>query len=389
MLFNPVFMFSNALEGDNETDENEISIEWSENIKIAKARSPGQVMVLQGIVLDSENNAHICFTDSFNGKYEAYYTKLDNKGNKVIDKMKLQWNSSKWRIESIAVDSEDNLYIFWYGQMYLHLTKIDKKGNVLIENKKLPAKNSHPLLDQKDNIHVVWQENISNVVTSFYQKMDKNGTILVNATNLGFDIRLPRIVIDSDNYLHLVVDDVVIDSGLFYAKLNYDGNVMINITQIDWYLLCSIVDIVVGSDDKIYIVWGDGEDRLHDRNGSYHFNYNYMKMSKNGTVLVRDSFNNAATLSPDFLISLDDNCKFISFWRNCAVDSNNEVHVVWREKTSKGYEIYYKTTAPIKTSNNNNKILIVTMTTLIIIAWIITSIILKINLKSLIIKKRK
>lgn len=152
---------------------------------------------------------------------------------------------------------------------------------------------------------------------------------IINRTN---PINYPKIVADSDNNIHCVwvendKKNEIVEA--FYIKFNKDGEILINPTKINTNV--QDFSITVDSNDNLYLVWkeyfGHGNSEIYFR-----------KQDKNGNILV----NNTRVTHTDKSSS----------WSKLALDSQNNVHIVWQDLRDKTWEVYYT-----KLDNNGNTII--------------------------------
>ena len=165
-----------------------------------------------------------------------------------------------------------------------------------------------------------------NSVPEFCEKIN-----LLNTTN---SIDYPKIVTDSDNNIHMIWEehgDKIIDNESYYVEeINYmkfhkDGTILVHPVKIS--IKGREPSIRVDSEDNIYMVWMEN---LENGNSEIFFR----KHDKVGNLLInntRITFENEMSYNPEI-----------------ALDSKNNVHIVWedyREKAEKAsnrsWEVYY------------------------------------------------
>jgi len=210
----------------------------------------------------------------------AYYNTSDNVGG---DFYTLWANAIKWASEAVYTGP----------QILEELTQIstgNQEGNPSIA------------LDHNGNLHIVWVGN--STANLYYMMVDNDGNVLINETCLDPSpnatwghVRRPSIGVDSNNNVHIV----------FHAQNIYEP----------WpdYTNSTTLD----SQEVVYLKINP---YLDDMNGS---SANYVDI----------------TLIPETIISTRDNTK--SRAPNLAVDSEDNVHVVWfdNETFSTQGELHY------------------------------------------------
>jgi type 1 glutamine amidotransferase len=210
----------------------------------------------------------------------AYYNTSDNVGG---DFYTLWANAIKWASEALYTGP----------QILKELTQIST-GN----QEETPS----IALDHNGNLNIVWVGN--NTANLYYMMVDNNGNVLINETCLdpnpnatAYHARRPSIDVDSSNNVHIV----------FHAEYIYEPwPDYTNSTKLD-------------SQEVVYLKI---DPYLDDMNGS---SANYVDI----------------TVIPETIISTRDNSK--SRAPNLAVDSEDNVHVVWFDndiKSGKG-ELHY------------------------------------------------
>lgn len=189
-------------------------------------------------------------------------------------------------------------------------------------------------LDSSDNIHLVWQENRDGNAEIYYKKLDNNGG------NLTLDIRLttdpsisfyPSVSRDASGNVHVVwLDDRDLNGEIYYTKLSNTGATIIDDLRITTNTADSAFpSLASDSGGNLHLVWVDGRDG-------------------NAEIYYKKLDNSGASLSIDIRLTTD---PAISTQPAIAVDSNNNLHVVWTDDRDGNSEIYYK-----KLDNNGNNL---------------------------------
>jgi len=210
----------------------------------------------------------------------AYYNTSDNVGG---DFYTLWANAIRWASEALYTGP----------QILKELTQIST-GN----QEETPS----IALDHNGNLHIVWVGN--DTANLYYMMVDNNGNVLINETCLdpspnasSRHTRRPSIGVDSSNNVHIV----------FHAEYIYEP----------WPEYTNSTEL-----DQQEVVYLKINPYLDDMNGS---SANYVDI----------------TVIPETIISTRDNSK--SRAPNLAVDSEDNVHVVWFDndiKSGKG-ELHY------------------------------------------------
>ena len=303
-------------------DDIRLTFNWSESLRPT-------------IASDSNNNLHIAWEDHRDGYYsEIYYTKLDNNGSTLVDDKRLTVASGTSSRPSLAIDSNNKVHIAWFddraGNYEIYYTKLDNNGNKLVNDRRLTFQldSSHDpslAIDTNNKIHIVWfdfRDQYGNFEI-YYTKLDNNGNTLVDDRRLTFtpyESTFPSIATDSDNNVHIVWMD---SWAPHYTKLDNNGNTLVDDKLLMFNHSAWYPSIAIDSNNNVHVVWYEsigGNDEIY-----------YTKLDNNGNILVdkRLTFDSSHSWNPSI-----------------AIDSNNNVHVVWSDESS---EIYYT-----KLDNNGN-----------------------------------
>ena len=239
------------------------------------------------------NNQDKVIKDSLGNIYVVYYNKLINARSQIICK-KSSDNGETWidmnfptisgyhqYHPSIAIDSNNNLHVTWYGYdvnnpgyYQVKYSKFDGTSwsnwtnisNVNGYSQVYPS----IAIDSNNNLHVVWSG--KDPGTSDYQiKYSKfDGTSWsnwINISNIDEDQQLyPSIAIDSNNNLHVVwqgSDNT--SSGYYQVKYSkFDGTSWSNWINISNINRCyqQYPSIAIDNNNNLHVVW-QGSDNTH------------------------------------------------------------------------------------------------------------------------------
>jgi hypothetical protein len=180
------------------------------------------------VVVDSEGNSIYVWHDSRGAAYDIYAQKLDKYGdplwgssdvmvNQVADGAEYDWGLD------IVLDSNDNAIVVWTdnrngdGNFSIYAQKIDPYGEAqwgssdvrVNQDTTASANRSYPAIDidSSDNVIVVWQdERAGDGNWSIYaQKLDSSGTPLWGSSD--------KLVNQDDYYAYAPQPDVTVDSN--------------------------------------------------------------------------------------------------------------------------------------------------------------------------------
>jgi hypothetical protein len=313
------------------------------------------------------------------------YEMLDSEGNVLIGETCLNPTSglspsdAHVRRPRIAIDSENNLHIVFFGKfvaedfgpagygsaralsapevMYLKINPYadDRDGSpsdaytlTVIPETIISTEDStksRPVdiaVDPFDRVHVVWFDEVNYGFDLRYLVMDKNGNVLVPETTVVEDTDAdpygngPWIATDSEGNAHIVFSS---STGSEAREVHYTmvdgstGETFINDTRItadDGHDSVRPA-LAVDSNGRVHVVWHDR--RYYDEGiGEHEIFYTVVDPDpQTGTLNI---------VVPEQPITANDGYK--SHMPDIAVDPGNRAHVIWRDQrdTPKG-EIYY------------------------------------------------
>ena len=243
------------------------------------------------IAVDTNNNVHITWKDWRHRNNEIYYTKLDNDGNTLVDDTRVTTDSASSSSPAIAVDTNNNVHITWWddrdGNREIYYTKLDNKGNTLVDDTRLTTDSAwsyYPRIavDTNNNVHITWQDgrgrNLPSGYEIYYTKLDNNGNTLVDDTRLTADSIAsaePAIAVDTNNYVHITwVDWRRGDSEIYYTELDNKGNTLVNDTYLSPSGDSPEPAIAVDTNNYVHITWESGHyPKKHGLGIASHINY--------------------------------------------------------------------------------------------------------------------
>ncbi len=179
--------------------------------------------------------------------------------------------------------------------------------------------------DLRGNLHFIWSSFIDNNLELYYTKLNNSRGVLINnlrLTNAPLLSMRPTALIDAGDNVNLIWQDAryLQKPELYFKRLSNFGLPIVSDTR-----LTSTIDgvrehsAVLDLNQNIHIAW---EDRF---NGSTAY---YKKISRDGSSLI----NNLR------LANVQSKSKNPSI----AVDSQNNLNMVWSDNRNGNYEIYFK-----------------------------------------------
>jgi hypothetical protein len=242
---------------------------------------------------------------------------------------RLTWSSATSEYPSVAIGSGDEIHIVYDdrtpGNYEVYFKRSSNGGGSWI-TKRLTwsSGNSYnPIVavDLSNHIHVVWQDNALSGNHEIYHKKSTDGGASWTHKRLTYssgDSYNPAIAFDSHNHIHLVWSDWTNDQ--IYHKKSTDGGATWTTKRLTYSSGWSLRPaIAIDSNNHIHLVWHDhtpGSPEIY-----------YKKSTDEGTTWTQKRLTYS---SGDSVVS------------SIAVDSKNNIHVMWGDNTPGNYEIYYK-----------------------------------------------
>lgn len=284
---------------------------------------------LPAIAVDSNNHIHVAWVDYTSGNYEIYYKKSTDGGSFWTTK-RLTYNSGYSDRPIIAVDSNDHIHMVWHDTSS-GVTKVYYKksldGGASWTTQRLawaPGWAGYPKISigSNDHIHVVWHSNTSGNYEIYYKKSTDGGgswTAKRLTWNPGIST-VSAIATNSNNHIHVVWDDNTPGNYEVYFKKSTNGGTSWTTKRLtDSPSSSKVPAISSDSNNNIHVVWHD----YTPGNAEIYYN----KSTDGGTTwtMKRLTYNSGHSTNAAI-----------------AIDSNNDIHVVWEDETPGNKEIYYK-----------------------------------------------
>jgi hypothetical protein len=231
------------------------------------------------VALDSSDNIHVVFPDpSF---AEIYYKRSTDGGLSWAETKRLTWNSGLSYEVSIATDSNDN-------------------------------------------IHIVWRDDSYGGTQTCYKKSTNGGdswSAAMSISGASVSTDCPDIAIDSNNHIHVVWDSGL--ESLFYNKSTDEGVTWDGAKKLS--MVGHRPAMAVDSNNHIHVAW-EGWPSSGDFWETY-----YSRSTDGGTTWTKKRL----TWSGGWWCG-SSNCPDV------AIDTSNNIHVVWSKFIYEYNQIYYK-----------------------------------------------
>ena len=283
------------------------------------------------IAIDSNNNLHLVWCDYTPSNWEIYYKKSTDGGSSWGTK-RLTWTSGSSQEPAIAIDSNNNLHVVWHdltpGNREIYYKRSIDEGSTW-SAKRLTWNSGESYcpaiaIDSNNNLHVVWEDSTPGNSEIYYKRSMDGGSTWSATKRLTWNSGLsywPAIAIDSNNNLHVVWSDSTPGNSEIYYKRSMDGGSTWSATKrLTWNSGNSYYPaIAIDSNTNLHVVW-------------------YDHTPGNWEIYYKRSIDGGSTWSTKRLSSTSGD----SYCPAIAIDSNNNLHVVWEDSTPGNFEIYYK-----------------------------------------------
>ena len=290
------------------------------------------------------------------------------------------WNRTKTQIvskdstldsgyPSIAIDNMGNIHVVWQDKTNYDNSGTDqdifyKMFNVTTQSwtttqvvsTESTATSEFPSLaiDSKNNVHVVWDDatDYSNAGTDydiFYKMFNTTTqswtTTQVVSTDSTTTSDFPSLAIDSQNNVHVVWEDLTdtnaagSDWDIFYKVYSATTQTWSNLKVVSTESTAGSYtpNIAIDSKDNVHVVWYDTTD--------------YGGSGVDGDIFYKMFDSNTKTWGTTIVVSTDSTSD--SAKPKIAIDTQNNVHVVWEDYTDYAgsggadYDIFYKLYSPL------------------------------------------
>lgn len=304
---------------------------------------------------DSQGNLHVVWEDRRGTYHQIYYAKSVDGGRSWVETA-ITSESGDQHNPSIAVDGNDFIYIVWFGAYsgssynQIRYTKFDTSWGA-IQNLTSESHNQyHPsiVVDSDGFIHVVWAGTHSGSIIYDqirYVKFTTSWGSIQNLTSESYSQSNPSIVVDSDDYIHVVWSGAHSGSVTYdqirYAKFDTSWGSIDNLTSDDYNQIYP--SIAVDSNNHIHVVW------FGAHSGSSYNQIRYVEFDTSwGSIenLTSDSYNQ---VYPSVAVDEDDCIRVVWFGRHSGSVAYDQIRYIefvasWgsiQSLTSESYGQYY------------------------------------------------
>ncbi len=248
---------------------------------------------------------------------------------------RLTWTSDSSHMPEMAIDSNNNIHVVWQdltpGNWEIYYKNSTDGGNTWSWAKRLTwtsANSGRPAIavDSFNNIHIVFQDYTYGNAEILYKKSTDGGQTWTWAKRLTWSpgaSKWAKIAIDSANNIHVVWHDDTYggDWEILYKKSTDGGVTWTDGKRLTFTPGSSYRPVIaIDSANNIHVVWHDASPGNRE---IYH-----MKSTDGGTTWTlpqRLTWTSGASYDPAM-----------------AIDSNDNIYIVWYDDTPGSWEVYYK-----------------------------------------------
>ncbi len=289
--------------------------------------NPWQFPLGPQVAIDKDANIHVVWDDGYN---DCYYQKMDEYANAITQPIQLGHDDAEAsHVPSIAIDPVfGNVHIVHEDYAYqcedIVYDKLDKNGKVLVNEVAISSDVSshceHSTLapDLLGYIHVAF----GTPTGPYWRKVDQNGVVRGNSVNLPGvpPYQIADMAVTSNGDVHVVWTH---DGAVRYTRMDNNGTLLdVNVTVSKGGVDPGPPRIAASHDeDAVHIVWSD------ERDGNHEIYY---------AVMEEGAYNR----TPENVRLTDDPGRSLFPW--VAVSPEDSVHVAWQDDRDGNNEVYYK-----------------------------------------------
>jgi len=291
--------------------------------------------IFPAIAIDGNGTIHVVWEDDTPDNTEIYYKRSSDGGTTWSAAQRLTWTSGYSYDAAIAIDSSNAIHMIWNefvpgGDDEIYYRKSADGGTTWSTIKRLTwtsGASSTPAIaiDSKKAIHVIWYDDTPGNQEIYYKRSPDGGATWSPVKRLTWTSGgsyMPVIAIDSSDTIHVAWHDNTDGNLEIYYKQSQDGGSTWSSAQrLTWTSGGSrYTAMAIDSNSAIHIAWYD------DTPGASEI---YYKRSTDG---------GSNWSSAQRLTWTSDTSNYPAM----AIDSGNNIHVVWEDFTPGNWEIYYK-----------------------------------------------
>ena len=288
------------------------------------------------IAADTIESVHVTWERESATGTDIYYKSSLAWGDSWAAPERICWSTGQSSHPDIAADSTGRKHIFWHDYtppgvenseiFYKHSAHLAPWSPLIrvtwtSEASAFPA----AATDSNNNVHLVWMDWTPGNWEIFYKNTTDMGTTWSTATRLSWDSEssaYPAINIDSSDNIHIIWQNHKANTYRIHYKRSTDGgstfSAVTRLTLPSWD--CWYPDVATDSNGYVHIVYANHETTNNEV---------YYKKSTDGgetwSAPTRITYNSGYSSRPEI-----------------AVDTSDNLHLVWEDSTFGNAEIFYK-----------------------------------------------
>jgi len=293
--------------------------------------NPGE-SCFPAIAVDSSKAIHLVWEDDTPGNVEIFYKKSTDGGTTWSVTKRLTSTPEGSYAPAMAIDSNDAIHVVWgdytsvMSDIY-YTSSADGGANwspvKILTNTSTWSGTAAIAVLPDDSIHVVWEESLPGNIDIYYLRSTDSGASWSAVRRLTWTSGYSRDpAIGTSQTIHVGwTDNTPGNSEVYYKKSTDGGTTWSVIKRLTWTSGDSYAPALArDSNDILRLVWHDSTP------GNYEI---YYKSGPEGGTAWSASQRVTWTLGE-------------SAWPAMAIDSDNNIHIVWQDDTSGNKEIYYR-----------------------------------------------
>lgn len=285
-------------------------------------------------VSNSSGKIYITWMDETPGNKEIYFKKSTDDSVSWSGAKRITWTSDSSSYPYTLIDNNNHVYLFWQdrispGNEEIFFKKSTDAGSTWGLTQRLTwtsrdSRGVYAAVDSSNTIHIVWFDLIDYEFQIFYKNGAMGGLSWSSPKRLTWTSEScmdPNIVIDSGNNIYIVWTYPSSYEELYFKKSTDAGTSWGVTKRLTWNAGRSIRQhLTIDSSGGLYMVWDDNS------SGNYEIYFKYSNIGGNiWSQVFRLTWNIDTSISP-----------------KATMDSDDNIHIVWSDKTPGNFEILYK-----------------------------------------------
>ena len=286
-------------------------------------------------VTDSSNHLHVLWRDDSTGVIEIYYKKSTDGGATWSVTKRLTYTSAGIKgVPRMDIDTSNNLHAVWYDSRFGNEEIIYKRstdgGATWSAQKRMTftsgwSADNRVIIVPGNDVYILYGDDTPGNEEIFYKKSTDSGVTWSAPKRLTYssgDSREPQLAFDSSLNLFLIYNDETPgNQEIFYKKSTNAGGTWSSPKRMTYNSGDSEQQsLSVDGGDILHMIWSDNTSTNQEI---------YHKKSTDGgffwSTPKRLTYNSGSSIFPTI-----------------ALDSLDDIHMVWNDDTPGNYEVYYK-----------------------------------------------